>query len=212
MNQEEPPTPTLKRTVSILFVEDNPADYKRCLIELQKEGLEVSADRVSTIEEFTARLRTKTYDIILADYLLNGWTGMDALTLTKEENQDIPFILLSGLLGDDRAVDCIKQGAEDYILKDRLSRLPFAIRQAMEERDLREERRQTEIALRESEAKFRALTETIASAILIYQGAECRYSNRAAELLRIAKYSDISTGFESPIKGRLANRERHYNM
>jgi len=172
-----------KRPVRILFIEDNPADVEICLRELERAQVEVRADVVQTPEECAERLREKPYDIILADYGLQQWTGMDAFDLLKEQGHDTPFILVTGALGEEKAVECIQKGVADYILKDRLTRLPVAICRALEEKYVRDERHRAEALLRESEAKFRTLAETIASAIFIHQGTQCRYVNRAAEAI-----------------------------
>ena len=173
--------PVRKRPLRVLFIEDNPADVELCLHELKKAGLEVRADVVETPKQFAERLREKSYDIILADYLLYDWTGMDAFDLLRKQGHDLPFLLLTGALGEEKAVECIQKGISDYILKDRLARLPAAICRALEEKYVRDERRRVEALLWQSEAMFRTLTETIASAIFIHQGIQCRYANRAAE-------------------------------
>jgi len=181
-----------KRPVRILLIEDSADDVEFCLRELKKAELESRFDVVQTPEEFADRLGAKTYDIILADYALQHWTGMDAFDLLCKEGRDIPFVLVTGALGEEKAVECIKNGVADYILKDRLARLPVAICRALEEKYLRDERQRAETLLRESEAKFRTLAETIASAIFIHQGTQCRYVNRAAE--RITGYSREELG------------------
>lgn len=167
----------------VLFVEDSQADVERCLKELQKAGLAAQVDVVDTPERFSQKLRANRYDIILADYRLQFWTARDALRLLREHGKDIPFVLVSGTLGEDTAVECIKEGASDYVLKDRLTRLPLAVRRALEEKKLRDEAQRTQAALRENEAKFRTLADTIASGIFIYQGTHLRYVNRAAETI-----------------------------
>jgi len=183
MRSEDPSKPKAvrKRPVRILFLEDNPADADLCLREIKKAHLDVLIDVVQTPEEFTERLCEQPHDVILADYRLQHWTGMDAFDLLREQGHDIPFILVTGALGEEKAVECIQKGVADYILKDRLARLPVAICRALEDKYLRDERQRTEALLRQSEVKFRMLAETIASAILIHQGTQCRYANRAAE-------------------------------
>ena len=140
----------LVRPLRILLVEDHPADAELCLVELRKSGFEVHADMVSTLEEFSARLDANAYDIILADYRLPNWTGMEALELAQQRGKEIPLLLVTGSLGEEAAVECLKQGASDYVLKDRLARLPFAVRRALAEKALREERARAEQALREA--------------------------------------------------------------
>ena len=124
----------------VLFLEDDPADVELCLEELKRAGVAVSADLVQTPEDFQARLHAASYDLILADYNLPGWTGMDALEALRTDGQDIPFVLVTGKLGEETAVECIKKGAADCVLKDRLVRLPLAVRRALQEKVLRQER------------------------------------------------------------------------
>ncbi len=182
MSEESPKeSPLRKRPLRILFLEDNADDLDLSVRALTKANLEFQCDPVSALEEFAEKLRTQAYDVILADYQFAGWTGMDALQLVRQQRKHIPFILVSGALGEEKAVECIKDGVDDYILKDRLVRLPVAIGRALEEKYLREEREHADAALRESEDKFRTLAETVASAIIIYKGTECCYANRAAE-------------------------------
>ena len=173
----------IKRPLRILFLEDVPADAELCLRELKKARMSFLVDIAQTPEEYLAQLQQKPYDVILADYGLRDWTGMDALHLLREQGQEIPFILISGALGEEMAVECVREGVSDYVLKDRLGRLPIAISRALEEKLVSDERRRAESQLRESEAKFRTLAETIASAIFILQGTQCLYANRAAEVI-----------------------------
>jgi diguanylate cyclase (GGDEF)-like protein/PAS domain S-box-containing protein len=172
-----------KGPLRVLFIEDCQADVERCLRELQNAGLAVQVDVVDTAEKFSQRLCANRYDMILADYRLSGWTARDALRILQKNGKDIPFVLVSGTLGEDTAVECIKEGASDYVLKDRLARLPLAVRRALEEKRLRDEAQRAQMALRENEAKFRTLADTIASGIFIYQGTHLRYVNRAAEAI-----------------------------
>ena len=145
------------KPLRVLIVEHSLPDAELSLAELKKAGLEVRADLVQSSEEFTERLCSNAYDIILADYRLPGWTGLEALALLRNAGKDIPFLLVTGTLGEEAAVECIKQGVTDYVLKGHLTRLPVAVRHALEEKTLREERTRAEQALRESEASFRLL-------------------------------------------------------
>ena len=147
------------RFLRALIVEDNEGDAELCVRSLKIEGFEVISDLIQTREEFVERLSSNTYDIILADYGLPGWTGMNALTMLHQLGKDIPFILISGTVGEDIAVECIKKGASDYVLKERLIRLPLVVHRALEERALREQRRRSEAELRASEERYRELFE-----------------------------------------------------
>jgi signal transduction histidine kinase len=123
----------------LLAVEDEPADVELVLRALHKQGLEATADVAQTEAEFTEQVRKNTYDVILADYKLPSWNGMGSVEVLRREGLDIPVILVSGSLGELTAVECIKQGAADYVLKDQLARLPESVRRALREKRLREE-------------------------------------------------------------------------
>ena len=122
----------------VLIVEDNTIDAELCQRELKRAGFSASADVVKTLGAFADKLNEHSYDVILADYRIPGWSGMEALIHLKRMGKDIPFIVVTGSLGDEAAVQCIKAGASDYILKDRLARLPQAIFQLLEEKKLRQ--------------------------------------------------------------------------
>jgi signal transduction histidine kinase len=128
----------------VLLVEDNPADVELVLVTLRKDGFDVSSEVVQTAEEFTLRIQASGFDVILADYKLPQWRGMEALEILRRENLDVPLIVVTGYLGEEKAVECVKQGATDCVLKDHLTRLPVSVRRALEEKRLRELRRQTE--------------------------------------------------------------------
>jgi signal transduction histidine kinase len=133
-----------KPRLRALLLEDNQLDAELVLRALRKHNFEVSAWIVQDEAGFTQALRSHCPDIVLADFNLPNWTGMAALDVLRREGLDIPMILVSGAVGDMNAVDCIKRGATDYVLKDGLARLPEAVRRALEERELRQSRRQAE--------------------------------------------------------------------
>jgi diguanylate cyclase (GGDEF)-like protein/PAS domain S-box-containing protein len=114
-----------------LIVEDSPLDAEFNLRVLDRAGFDVSYDVVSMPEELAARLRESRYDVILSDYRLQGWSGLEALKLIRENNQSTPVLIVTGTLGDEMAVECLKHGAADYIRKDHLDRLPDAVRDAL---------------------------------------------------------------------------------
>jgi signal transduction histidine kinase len=132
-----------KAKLHVLLVEDSAADGELVLRELRR-GFEISAELVQSAAEFRRQVRANPPDIVLADYNLGQWRGMEALDILRTEGLDIPLILVSGALGDVTAVDCIKQGATDYVLKDGLARLPVSIRRALHEQAVQRQRRQAE--------------------------------------------------------------------
>jgi len=129
-----------RQSLRALLVEDNSADVELSIHALRQGGFDVDCDAVQTREEFVESVRRSRYDIVLADYNLPEWNGMEALEILRQENLDIPVVVVSGYLGELRAVECIKRGAADYVLKDHLVRLPESVRHALTERTLREEK------------------------------------------------------------------------
>ena len=173
------------KTLRLLIADDDPADLELCLLSLRKAGIPFEAVSVSTREEFAAKLEHGEFDLVLSDYRMKGWTGMDALAAVIETHPETPFILLTGTLGDELAVECIKLGVTDYILKDHLARLPIAIRRSLEDRGLREARNKAALALRESEERYRTLVENAPEAIVVLDVDENRFvdCNERATLL-----------------------------
>jgi signal transduction histidine kinase len=133
-----------KLKLRALLVEDNALDAALVVRALYKDGFDLVADVVQDEAAFTRALHTNRPEVVLADYNLPNWKGMEVLNVLRREGLDIPMILVSGALGDVTAVECIKQGATDYVLKDGLARLPEVIRRALREKQERGLRRQAE--------------------------------------------------------------------
>ena len=150
----------------ILLVEDSPDDAKLIMLRIEQEGLIAEYQRVDNEADFTAALDSPP-NLILSDYALPQFNGLHALRILKENGLDIPFILVSGAVGEDVAVDAIKQGADDYVMKDRLARLGSAVRHALEQKRLREEKMRADDALKASELRFRSLIEFSHDAIAL---------------------------------------------
>ena len=131
-------------SLHFLLVEDNEADCELILRELNKAGFRFSSEASQTAEESRSRVRSFRPDVVLADYNLGQWRGIEAVEILRKEGLDVPVILVTGALGDTTAVECIKQGATDYVLKDSLAKLPYAIRRALHEQQLRRQRREAE--------------------------------------------------------------------
>ncbi len=144
----------------VLLLEDDGSEAKLWLRELRGASFEVKSEMASTDSEFKEKLRTQRYDLIIADYQLAEHSGLDALRWLRDSGWTTPFILIAGRLGDDFAVECIKMGATDYVLKDKIERLPEACRRALSEERARVESREAEKALRESESQYRLLFES----------------------------------------------------
>ena len=140
------PTP-----LRVLILEDEPADAELMAQELRRAGFDPEWERVATETEYLALL-DPALDLILADHRLPQFDGLLALKLLQERGLDIPFILVSGTIGEELAVSAMKQGASDYLLKDRLARLGQAVAHALEQRRLRSEGKQAQAASRHKSA------------------------------------------------------------
>jgi two-component system, cell cycle sensor histidine kinase and response regulator CckA len=145
------------RPLRVLLLEDNPMDAELVIDKLTRAGLLAQGDIARNATEFMALLRSARYDLVLCDFGLQGWNSLEALRWVRQSGFEIPFIYVSGSLGEDVAVDCIKEGATDYILKNNLERLPHAVHRAITEDDLRRERHRIESELRESERQYQLL-------------------------------------------------------
>lgn len=168
--------------LKILMLEDEAADNELAVQVLRKGGIDFVFQRVETREAFSDALKAFEPDIILADYHLPKFDGHEALEIALKQAPDVLFIFVSGAIGDERAVELLKAGARDYILKDRLARLPSAVRRVLAEREAARERRAIEKALRESEEKFRTMTYSAQDAIvLVDSDARISFWNAAAE-------------------------------
>src|SRR5580658_10058597 len=150
----------MPKPLNILIVEDSPDDTDLALRELRRAGFEPKWKRVETEPDFLAEI-DKSPDIILSDYSMPQFSGLRAVELLRKSGLDIPFILISGTVGEDIAVEAMRQGATDYLLKDRIARLGVAVEQALEKKRLRDEAKRVEAALVESQAKFRQLADNI---------------------------------------------------
>jgi PAS domain S-box-containing protein len=150
--------------LTALIVEDSPDDAELILAELRRAGFEPKWKRVEKEPDFLAEIN-KQPDIILSDYSMPRFNGLHAAQLLRQSGLDIPFILISGTVGEDIAVEAMKQGATDYLLKDRIGRLGSAVRRALEEKRLREEQIQAAQEKRVSEDQYVQLSK-IQGAIL----------------------------------------------
>lgn len=139
----------------ILFVEDLLTDYELAERELRSAGLEFSSQRVETRQEFIAALQEFHPDLIVSDYLMPEFDGMQALKLVQELQLDIPFIVLTGSMNEETAVKCLKAGASDYVLKEYPQRLPYAVQEALARHRTKKEKEHQEKQLRQNEQALR---------------------------------------------------------
>jgi len=147
----------MTKELRILILEDRPADAELVTRELRKEGIQFAAQRVMTEPDFLAQLREFAPDLILADYSLPSYDGLSALAAAQRERPEVPFIFVSGELGEETAIDALRLGATDYVLKQRLSRLGGVVRRAIQENEEKGQRKRAEERIRELNQLLRAI-------------------------------------------------------
>jgi len=170
----------MSKFLRVLLVEDSEDDALLVIRELKKGGYEPEYERVETAEAMRTVLSEKTWDVILCDYNLPRFNGLDALNLCQEGGIDVPFIIVSGTIGEETAVEAMKAGAHDYVMKDRLSRLVPAIERELRETESRLQRKQ-------AEKLYKTLAESSLSAVFIVQDGKFRFINTSA--INYAGYS-----------------------
>src|SRR5437588_6405883 len=143
------------RTLRVLHVEDSERDVALLTRHLARAGYELISERVETPEAMRAALEAQERDVILCDYSMPHFNALSALALLQEMGLDIPFIIISGTIGEEIAVEAMRAGAHDYLMKDNLVRLAPTIERELHEAENRRARRQAEASLRESEERFR---------------------------------------------------------
>jgi PAS domain S-box-containing protein/putative nucleotidyltransferase with HDIG domain len=186
----------------ILYLEDNPRDAELVRDTLQQTPslsceLRVARNRA----EYEAALAEARFDLVLSDYALPDYDGMAALALAHAKQPHVPFILISGTLGEERAVDCVLRGATDYVLKQRLERLVPAVLRALAEANDHQKRREAEESLRESELKYRDLVENLNDVIFTVdlQGTLTYVSAPARQLIGYAPDELVGRSFREII-------------
>ncbi|MDQ4127910.1 MAG: PAS domain S-box protein [Actinomycetota bacterium] len=178
------------RPLRVLLVEDSENDAMLLLRELRRGGYDPRFERVDTPEEMERTLsealeRDEAFEVVISDYYMPRFRAPDALALLRRLGYDVPFIVVSGKVGEDAAVGIMKAGADDYLTKENMSRLCPAIERELREAEARRERERTEAALARSENRFRTLVEQAADAMFVHdrEGNLVDVNRRACESL-----------------------------
>jgi len=153
-----------QQSLRALIVDDSEDDVLLIVRELKKGGYSPVYERVETADAMKKALEDKRWDIILCDYKMPNFSAPSAISLLKKTNIDIPVIIISGAIGEETAVECMRLGARDYIMKGNFSRLCPAISRELEEAKARNKHKQAEEELRESEEKYRTILENMQEA------------------------------------------------
>ena len=155
-----------KKKIKILIVEDSEDDAILLIRWIKKDGLDPIYKRIDSLKAMKAALNKEEWNIILSDYSLSKFNALDALNLLKKNNCEIPFIIVSGTVGEDIAVKTMRKGANDYLMKDNLVRLVPSIKRELQETEIKRERREAMRELVESEKRFKELAELLPAVIV----------------------------------------------
>ena len=158
--------------LKILFVEDMAADYEIALYELGKNNINPIHMRVENSEDFEKALKEFSSDFVISDYSMPQFNCMKALKISKEYNNFLPFIILTGTLNEETAVDCMKAGANDYVLKGHMSRLSFAVKEAAKYNETMRKTFKAESDLLESESRYRSMFENNYAVMLLVDSSD----------------------------------------
>lgn len=156
--------PPLAQSLRVLHLEDSPLDHELALAHLRRGGLVVHSLRVDSEAGYLAALE-QDWNVVLSDFNLPGFSGLVALDLLKSSGRDIPFILVSGEIGEDTAVEAMRNGASDYLLKNNLARLVPALLHAVEAHETRQARERADRELNKSKQRLRELAQHLQTSI-----------------------------------------------
>jgi PAS domain S-box-containing protein len=171
--------------LNILHLEDNDDDAELIALLLRRHGLACQIEQAKTREDFVGALEHPAIDLILSDFSLPSFDGLAALELAREKRPDVPFIFVSGTIGEEVAINALQCGASDYVFKHRLPRLGPAVQRAIADAEKQRELQRTEQAMIQSEYKYRQLFECLSEAALLAEVKTGRIvdTNRQAEML-----------------------------
>lgn len=178
----------MRYPLRILIVEDSPDDAILMLRELQKSGKKVDHQRVETLSQMKKALDEKRWDVVIADYVLPQFSGLDALKLLKDRGIEIPLIMVSGKIGEDTAADSIKKGAYDFVMKDHLFKLSPSVERALEEVQSLKKRKKAE---REQARLAAALEHAMEGILVVDRSRFIRYVNPSVEQIMGVKSEKI---------------------
>jgi len=182
----------VRQPLRVLILEDDPKDAELTAATLRRAGYSLSLEVTDSREQFQQRLQQADHDVILADYNLGAWNAMDALHIVQMSGKDVPFVVVTGSLGDEAAVECIKQGADDYVLKDRLHCLPMAVDRALRDKAQCAEAARLQEQIRRAKKEWEHIVDTVPDPVLVTDKQFCiKRANRAAARVLGLEFSQL---------------------
>jgi PAS domain S-box-containing protein len=201
--------------IRVLVVEDSADDAELEILCLQQAGFAITYTRVDTAEAFVAAL-AEPYDVVLADYRMPSFSGLQALRLLQQQGLQIPLILISGTVGEEQAIECIKLGATDYLLKDRLGRLPSAVQHALDESAMRKAQEGMTSALqhaeRENQLLRRAVEQSPVAIFITDRSGKITYVNPHCVESTGYSYAELIGGNPGLLKSGLTAQSVYENL
>ena len=183
----------MKAKLRILNLEDNERDAELNEVMISARWPQCHLVRVDNRDDYLTALEESALDLILCDYTMPGFNGLEALALAREKRPEVPFLFVSGTIGEDAAIEALKNGATDYVLKHRLMRLIPAVARALAEAEEHAECQRAEEAMRQSEYKYRELFESLSDAAFLADEPSGKIidTNRQAEGLLHCSRAEI---------------------
>lgn len=197
----------MKPPLRLLLLEDNPVDADLITATLTEGGIPCQSRLVDTRQAFVAALKEGQTDLILADYSIPGFDGFSALTLARQHRPEVPFMFVSGTIGEDLAIDAMHQGATDYILKQRLGRLVPSVQRALREVEERAERQRAEDALEQSEKQFRQAQKMEAVGRLA-GGIAHDFNNLLTVIMGYSQVLSTELGPQHPLRSKIEETQK----
>ncbi len=193
----------MKKTINIIFIEDNTHDAGLVSQQIEKEQISFRKKLVDNKHDLIDAIESFEPDLIISGYMLTNITGMETLAIRNELSPSTPFIFVTGLVNETIAVECMKAGADDYLMKRNLSRLGETIKSAIRKKEILTQKNKAEKMLKESEEKYRAMVEHLPDAVLVHSREKILFANSStlkllgADTLEEIKQTDL-TDFVHP--------------